>query len=389
LRNIYFSYVLQKNFSGQARATEQIIESIDSDLFNTIILKQYSFDRKINKVLSFFLWSSRTFSVFPKVLRMLFDRNAFLHLSLGQEWASLIRVIWWYAPVVYFTKIKIIISLNGRNFQDWSENSKLRKLFIWVISKARIITVVGNIQKDCLNINFGIKNNKIEIIPNTSDFESITHGFIESKFKQPKHLQLMFLSLLIESKGFKLFLDALVLLVREYKFDIPIKAYICGTISFTKYCSYFSNSEEKVRDYINNTILTIQNISKIRNISFELIWIEGVRGIEKEDLFKKTHLFVLPTFFPTESQPLVLLEAMSSGCSIISSNVGEIKHILEDNVDYLYKPDVYELAQLIYENIINNKKMKDQAVLNLHNYNSKFSSKIYTDKWNNLLKSLL
>jgi len=387
LRNIYFSYVPQKNFSGQSRATEQIIESLDNSLFNTFILRQFSFDRKINKYLSFFLWAFKTLSISPKILRMIFDRNAFLHLSLGQEWASLIRVIWWYAPMAYFTNIKIIISLNGRNFQDWSDSSSIKKVFNWIISNSHIITVVGHNQKEFLITNFGLQSNRIEVIPNTSDFESVTNRFIEMKFNEPKHLQLMFLSLLIESKGFKLYLDALVSLVKEYNFSVPVKAYICGTISFTRYCNYFNNSENEVRKYIDETILSINEISKIRNIDFELIWIEGIRGMEKVEIFKNTHLFVLPTHFPTESQPLVLLEAMSSGCSIITTNIGEIKYILEDNIDYLTKIDVKELSEKIHEFIMTPKKMESQAIANLNNFNSRFSLKIYETKWNNLLKS--
>jgi len=47
-------------------------------------------------------------------------------------------------------------------------------------------------------------------------------------------------------------------------------------------------------------------------------------------LQRATDIFVLPTYYPVESQPLVLLEAMASGSAIITTRAGEIETILDE-----------------------------------------------------------
>jgi len=53
--------------------------------------------------------------------------------------------------------------------------------------------------------------------------------------------------------------------------------------------------------------------------------------LEKGEKLKKTHIFVLPTYYKTEALPLSLVEAMKFGCACISSNIGEIKDLLKDD----------------------------------------------------------
>lgn len=389
MKAIYFSYVVQKNFSGQSRATEQIIEALDLKFFKPIVLNQYSFDRKKNKYKSFFEWVVNTLSISPKLIKVLFETTPIVHLSLGQEWASLLRIIWWYFPLATFKKVNFIISLNGRNFQSWGQNKLIRKVFSWILLKSRIVTVVGPNQKSILLKEFKIPSTKVEIIPNTSDFQCIPNEDFEKKFNNTNSIQVMFLSLLIESKGFVLFLEALLKIVREKEVNTAVKAYLCGTISFTKYCVHFNNSEKEVKDYIVSTIREIEKIAKERELDFELTWINGVRGIEKQNIFHKTHLFVLPTFFPAESQPLVLMEAMSAGCAVVTSKVGEIEYMLGHLENYLSESSVDELAERMFWLIENPNFLKDQAKNNLQRFNENFSIEIYNQSWQKIFNSFI
>lgn len=388
-KKIYFSYVVQKNFSGQSRATEQIIEYLSNDNFDKIILNQYSYNRKRNKILSLIAWIFNTLSICPKLVMLFFDKKPIIHLSLGQEWASIIRVIWWYFPVLAFKRVKIIISLNGRNFQSWNEKDFIKKIFKWIILKSDKVTVVGPNQKLYLIENFNISDSKIEVIPNTSDFSALSENKIMDKYKNLNQIQIMFLSLLIESKGFKLYLDALLFLVKYKEIKFSVKAFICGTISFSKYCKYFNNSEILVTNYINNIIEEIKTESKKKNIDFQLKWINGIRGEEKQTIFKDTNLFVLPTFFPTESQPLVLLEAMSSGCAVITTKVGEIEYLVGDNNIFIEEQNVEILAEKIYNLMNDIDSMEKMALNNFKRYEENFSKESYTDKWNKLIKSMI
>jgi glycosyltransferase involved in cell wall biosynthesis len=383
--NYYFSFVVQKNFSGQSRAAEQIIESLNSK-YKVIILNQYSFNRKGNKIVSLVQWFVKTFSISPKLFKLLFDYKPILHISIGQEWASILRILWWYFPVVVFKKPRIIISLNGRNFETWQDSSRLKKIFAWILNEAEKVTVVGPSQKSTLLNKFNITR-EIVVVPNTSDINEIKIEEVLRKFDAEKPIQILFLSLLIESKGFKLYLDSLLNLVENNKIQVPVHAYICGTISFSKYCKTFNNSESKVENYINETIQKLIYFSKQNKIEFKIEWINGIRGAEKESMFKNTHLFVLPTFFPTESQPLVLLEAMSSGCCIITSNVGEIEYIVGGANSIIYEPNKEKLASLISTLVHDRERMLTIGIENYRRYQKDFSKKSYENKWNQIFNS--
>jgi glycosyltransferase involved in cell wall biosynthesis len=389
MKNIYFSYVIQKNFSGQSRATEQIIESLDSNQFKPVVLKQFSFDRKQNKIYSFFKWVFNTLSIFPKLVKLFCDKRPILHLTLGQEFASVFRILWWYAPLVLFKKSTLFISLNGRNFQSWRKDDIISIVFTWILKNCKKVSVVGPNQRNTLITDFSLCEDKIEIIPNTSDFEIISESNFEAKFQNTKKIQLLFLGLLIESKGFKLYIDSLLYMISQKEIATPIKAHVCGTISFTKYCRSFKNSETLVREYINKNIFEIKKIAKEKNIDFELIWINGIRGLEKQQIFHDSHLFIFPTSFPTESQPLVIMEAMSSGCAILTTRIGEIPYVVGQETQYIDNLTVEELSNKIYSMISNFNNLKINGESNLNKFKSKFDIKSYSNKWNDLIRNYL
>lgn len=79
--------------------------------------------------------------------------------------------------------------------------------------------------------------------------------------------------------------------------------------------------------------LATENICKeIRNIYGEPEWLEICGEMPYEEVIKemmKCDVFVLPTY--TEGFPNVILEAMASGCAIITTPVGAIPQMLEDD----------------------------------------------------------
>ena len=161
---------------------------------------------------------------------------------------------------------------------------------------------------------------------------SVSDSFIEKKHSdQNSPVHILHLSLLIESKGFPLYLEALEIIARR-NLDRTIRAILCGPITFSPYCKQFTSVEDK-RMWIERKV---ELINRISNGLLTVEWIPGATGKLKQKLFEDSHIFVFPSSFPVEAQPIVLLEALATGCSIITSAAGEIPTTLNPRLCCIY-----------------------------------------------------
>lgn len=63
-----------------------------------------------------------------------------------------------------------------------------------------------------------------------------------------------------------------------------------------------------------------------------------VTGRRKEELFRETDVLVLPTYYPFEGQPTVIIEAMSAACPVISTPHAAIPETVIDGVTGILVP---------------------------------------------------
>jgi len=75
----------------------------------------------------------------------------------------------------------------------------------------------------------------------------------------------------------------------------------------------------------------------------------AVSGREKYQLLREHDVFVLPTYFPNEGQPISILEAMGAGMAIICTDHGGIADLVTDGVNGVFVPreDPHALAQAL------------------------------------------
>jgi glycosyltransferase involved in cell wall biosynthesis len=78
-------------------------------------------------------------------------------------------------------------------------------------------------------------------------------------------------------------------------------------------------------------------ICESEGISDKVIFCGWVRGQKKIDEIKNADVFILPSY--REGLPVSILEAMSAGLPIVSTNVGGIPNIIKDGINgFLFKP---------------------------------------------------
>lgn len=82
----------------------------------------------------------------------------------------------------------------------------------------------------------------------------------------------------------------------------------------------------KFRAVLAGPAVTNEDECEIRRALFEigvsLSYLGSVSGNAKKSFFDQVDIFVFPTRFKVEAQPLVLLEAMAAGCAIVTSDRG-------------------------------------------------------------------
>ena len=172
---------------------------------------------------------------------------------------------------------------------------------------------------------------KIEIVPNGLPDEA----YVKNDPKQTSRLNILFIGLLEESKG-ELDLCKAVKILKERGIECCVK--IAGEFKSVEY-------RERFFKFISENDLT-------ENIEYLGI----IRGQKKQNAFQNSDVFCFPSYFHSESFPLVLIEAMSYGLPIVTTRWRGIVDMVKDGYNgYLVEIKspkmVAEKLQLLFENI--------------------------------------
>jgi len=106
-----------------------------------------------------------------------------------------------------------------------------------------------------------------------------------------------------------------------------------------------------------------------------------------DEILKVIDIYVLPSFW--EGLPMVLLEAMASGCPIVATNVGGVGKAIEHGVNgTLIPPRDSDAIYLAIKELIDNPELRDAyAESGQKIFDKKFSSKGMVDKYQDIFIS--
>jgi len=216
---------------------------------------------------------------------------------------------------------KVILHLHGGGFREFynKANPVLKLLIKKYYSKAVKIIVLSNSLKKMFN---GIvSEDKIQVIENCVDNEfMLSDDLINKKLHQienGKPLKIVYLSNMIKTKGY---------------FDVLNSAQILNGKNIScevLFAGKFSNKgqEEEFFDFI-----------KENNLSDKVMYLGVVDGETKKQLLFEGDVFILPTYYPPEGQPISILEAMSAGMPIITTRHGAIPDVIIEGLNGIFIP---------------------------------------------------
>ena len=114
-----------------------------------------------------------------------------------------------------------------------------------------------------------------------------------------------------------------------------------------------------------------------------------VYGNKKRELFNDADIFILPTRYPNEGQPISILEAMGNGLYIIATNHAGIPDIVENNINGLLINE--ETIEEIYKKILSlsNGNLKSICINNRNYCLSRFSESNYIDNLSSIFHKVI
>ena len=117
-----------------------------------------------------------------------------------------------------------------------------------------------------------------------------------------------------------------------------------GILTFLELAKKFSAKQHKIKFHIagvyQNKKIQKKVTDLIENLQKNNIFIINhgplIGANQKNLFFDSIDLFIFPSFYKFEAQPIVLLESLSNGIPTISTDIGDIKSIIDEEVGFTF-----------------------------------------------------
>ncbi len=368
-----------KTISGQSMMFQLLLDEVISKNINHCIVDiseqsektrvRKSGDLDFNRVLEYITVSFK----FIKVV--FFNPNSVIYLTVSQSTAGFLRDFYFISIGKLFS-CKIVAHQFGGNFGNfyYNKNIVLRNFIKLTYRKVNKIIVEGDFSKSNFSfLNSNFKN--VISLPNGLPEKEL--GLANFKnYRSGDKFQILYLSNLIISKGYLDVLSAINILINQRKIFV--------------HCSFVGKFINAVDDPIDS------DLTKCKSFFFEYIsrnnlenfvsYSESKLGLDKQIEFQNAHLFILPSYYINEGQPVSVLEAISYGVVPLITNYRLMPQMINENSGmFVNKQDPECIADKI-EFFINNPDVYNSfSKSSISHFNNNFTSEIYLEK---LLKIL-
>ncbi|MFT5705980.1 MAG: glycosyltransferase involved in cell wall biosynthesis [Oceanospirillaceae bacterium] len=255
----------------------------------------------------------------------IFKKIDVVYLTPGLTVFGLMR----FVPIIFFYKLfnkRVICHFHGSRLKKTLSNPFFGCIFIYALSVCnKLIFLSEHLSAD---VSEFFPEKKCIVIPNSLEsqwYKPFVKGAVSSKLRK-----VLFLSNFLSEKGIFQSLEAMLLLYQDGQ---SFEFYIAGNGS--------KENVEKVNAYIDKCP--------------SLKMIGPIYGSDKIDLYRDSDIFLFPTIYKQEAFPLVILEALSSKCVVVSCSTGAIPEILNDGISGVLLKDnnvatIYEAIKTLFDN---------------------------------------
>lgn len=275
-------------------------------------------------------------------------------------------------------KVPVITHQYGANYHQLldalseSGTKKLKKMLGYVST----IIVEGDYMKEQFSFlpDYQLK---VMPIPNGLPIEGI-HSQVPKTYDRNRPFVMFYLSNLIWSKGFFDVLQAVDLLVNREHLDV--KCVFAGK---------FMASHDDERPGISNK----ENFDKYifdHCLTDRVEYHPGLYGDEKDEYFYKSNIFLLPSYYINEGQPVSIIEAMAYGCVPLVTEYRHIPMMINEQNGCFVKPknaeDITKKIKYLIEHPDIYATKSKQCITD---YQDKFKFDIYAEKVMNCINAVI
>lgn len=342
--------------SGVSLANKVVKELLDNstkyeiEAINTSYpyFEEYVGSFSVKKLLFFIKLNFKSFKIF---------KSDIVYMTPGQTFFGITK----YAIFILLANIlkkERIIHVHGNHLGNCykSLSGIKRRMFFGLVSSFTKGIVLSKSLRD--NLTPFLEEKDIYDLPNFAE----NYLQEEKPIAEKNGLYIVFLSNLMLEKGILILLDALKELEKN---NIFYKAKLAGNIDASLKEEIF----EKINSLANTEYLGV------------------VRGDSKRELLQWSNVFVLPTFYTMEGQPISILEALATKNLIVTTKHAGIPDVIEGNVNgfFVEKKDTNSLFKVLKELSNEFQKVNIIAEGNFHYFNNNFTIEKFEDR---LLKIL-
>ncbi|NOS89314.1 MAG: glycosyltransferase family 4 protein [Methylococcaceae bacterium] len=306
-------------FSGQAMMFDALIDFLLANNFNVNVIDLTSKYTNIQvgkfslkRVLEYFsiiIGSIKSFYI---------CRGGLLYITTAQTKSGFLRDLVFINLAALF-KYKILLQQFGSNFDSfYTSLSPIMKYLVRnTFNKGDYIVVEGELTKNQFSM---IDNYTSKVLPITNGLpeKNLRNSNKGKTYNTSNTFNLIFLSYMIESKGYWDVLKAVQILVRQQNKNVH--CIFAGAFKHSIDATMHSNELEAAADF-NQYIIE-------HKLEQHVTYYEGLMGDAKANAFLKSHVFLLPSYFKFEGQPVSVLEAMAYGAVPIVTNYRMIPNMV-------------------------------------------------------------
>lgn len=275
--------------------------------------------------------------------------SSIIYITPGQTFLGVMKC----APFIGISKLlgkKIIIHIHGNYIhQEYKQLLGIKKkLYYFVLSLADKGIVLSPMLRN--NLEPFLDDSDIHVVFNFVENSVLTSYPV----KQFHELRIIYLSNLMTEKGIFDLLDALLILKSK---GIAYRARIAGNIP------------PNLKPRLDAKFFAISDVAEYLGV---------VRGKEKVQLLEWANVFVLPTYYSTEGQPIAILEALATGNIVLTTDQGGIPDVFSNRNGYFIEK---KNGQNIADKLSELSLVDRDAKIALSNTNMEYAKKFTEEKF--------